>query len=457
LQNKNNEDYLYILSQIGVLTEKEYPLNYGNRRLAKTYQYFESRISEFSYKEITRLLKKINQTLLVMIEVNSQSDAFILFESINNTGVPLSAIDLIKNYTLAEAEKQGALNIDDAFKKWQIIANNLNNDYGYQERYFRQFYNAYKFRSDIRILGINRATRSNLIKIYEKLLSKNVSAVFNELLEKSEIYKTFINPKEYANEKIYKQSLIDLLHVGASPAYSFLLYLFGIERDDKKIKNIIEFLVKYFVRRNLTNFPATYELDTIFIRLVEQCEANRDKATDDLVVEFLSKPDYLISQNIFEERLKGNIYIENTEITRFILCYIEQKNQDKETYVDLWQKNEKNKYIWTIEHIFPEGEKIPKSWVDMIAKGNYQEAETLQGELVHTLGNLTITGFNPELSNRPFLDKRDMKDKLGKNKKGYKNGLFLNEKIAKLSKWTAEDIKNRTKELIKKAIQYFEI
>jgi len=457
LQNKNNDDYLYILGQIGVLPESDYPLNYGNRRLSKTYQYFESRIFGFTYKETINLLKKINQTLLVMIEVSNQSDAFILFESINNTGVPLSAIDLIKNYTLAEAEKQNVLNIDDAFKKWQLIAENLNNDYNYQERFFRQFYNAYKFRKDIRIKGVNRETRSNLIKIYEKLLSKNIEGIFNELIEKSNKYRIFIKPQEYASGKIYTQSLLDLLHVEAAPAYSFLLYLFEKEQDDHIKKNIIDFLVKYFVRRNLTNFPATYELDTIFSKLVEKCELSESDNIDKIVISFLTKSEYLSEQNIFEEKLKGQLYLENTDLARFILCYLEQKNQNKETYVDLWQKNEKNKYIWTIEHIFPEGEKIPKPWVEMISNGNIEKAEKLQGELVHTLGNLTITGFNPELSNRPFLDKRNMKDRAGKKYTGYKNGLYLNKNIAKLTKWTAEDIKIRTQNLTSEAIKYFKI
>ena len=50
-----------------------------------------------------------------------------------------------------------------------------------------------------------------------------------------------------------------------------------------------------------------------------------------------------------------------------MLCSIEAKNQTKEIYADLWARDNNKKYVWTIEHIFPEGENIPATWVQMIA------------------------------------------------------------------------------------------
>jgi hypothetical protein len=110
--------------------------------------------------------------------------------------------------------------------------------------------------------------------------------------------------------------------------------------------------------------------------------------------------------------------------------------------------------LWTIEHIFPEGKNIPNDWVNMIAGGDKEKAIDLQEEYVHRLGNLTLTGFNPSLSNFAFIKKRDRSNKAGKAI-GYKNKLWLNRAIAKKHKWTIEDIEKRTEELVDGAIKLF--
>jgi uncharacterized protein with ParB-like and HNH nuclease domain len=66
-------------------------------------------------------VSKINQLIVVHISVSSQADAFTLFETLNNRGVPLSAIDIIKNKMLAEMAKQHRMNIDDSYEQWQAI------------------------------------------------------------------------------------------------------------------------------------------------------------------------------------------------------------------------------------------------------------------------------------------------------------------------------------------------
>jgi hypothetical protein len=134
----------------------------------------------------------------------------------------------------------------------------------------------------------------------------------------------------------------------------------------------------------------------------------------------------------------------------------------------LFDRDRGNKLIWTIEHIFPEGERIPKAWVDVIANGDEKKAKELQREYVHKLGNLTITGYNSNLSNKPFIEKRD-RTKINESNKeiniGYNNGLHLNEYIYYCDKlanklrdiWQVEDIQNRTKLIVDEAIKLYSI
>jgi uncharacterized protein with ParB-like and HNH nuclease domain len=107
--NSNLEDYKWIFAQeiTEVKTTKK-PKNLGNRQISKAFQYFLRRLNEvdednepkYSFDSVKKLLTKLNSATLVKIDVATHADAFTLFETLNNRGVPLSAIDLIKNKLL---------------------------------------------------------------------------------------------------------------------------------------------------------------------------------------------------------------------------------------------------------------------------------------------------------------------------------------------------------------------
>ena len=120
----------------------------------------------------------------------------------------------------------------------------------------------------------------------------------------------------------------------------------------------------------------------------------------------------------------------------------------QETWTDLWRRTDKKVFVWTIEHIFPEGQNIPESWVNMIANGDKELAKKYLEEYTHKIGNLTITGYNSTLGNKSFEEKRDRKSKDGQRFIGYKNGLDINREIATMDKWTVDDIKTRTVTLV---------
>ena len=457
-QNNNFEDYKAILNEIGIYNDPTFkkPANLGNRRLYKIYNYILKRISSISDDEIKRFLDKINSAVIVKIEVNNYSDAYTLFESLNNRGLPLSAMDLIKNKILSEIDKRHksgeiGIDIDEAFELWKRITENIE-DYGVQERFIRQYYNAFRYDDKIRVKDFPRATKSVLIKIYEQLIERDPEFILNELVSKSVIYNRFISP--IPNGELY-YDLLDLLHVGAAPSYTLLLYLFSKYDDTNFLKEVVKFLVKYFVRRNITDFPATRDLDRIFMGLVDTFE-NSGEIDVNFIVSYLAKAERLADIETFKNKIIGDIYTNNTAMARFILCKIEESHMTKETWKDLWIKDKSNKYVWTIEHIFPEGRNIPKDWIWMITNGDEERAKELQEKCVHKLGNLTLTAYNKNLSNFSFIKKRDRKDDQG-NYIGYKNGLYLNRKLAEKDKWTILDIERRTKELMREVLELFAV
>lgn len=466
-QKNNNEDYKAILKELNLLRDvsstvanignrrnvSSKAVNIGNRRIYKAYQYFKKRLERLKDSDLLGILDRTNSALLVKIEVNSHSDAFLLFEGLNNRGLPLSAVDLIKNNVLSVLEKKNIKPIDEAFADWCCFIDNLS-DYTVQERFLRQYYNAFKYKESVGIPNISKATRSNLIRIYDTLISRDPSGIFEGLVRKAAIYNQFIDPESCPCEAEIGKGLRDLQNVGAAPSYAFLLYLFSEHYKAIPLPGVVTLLVKYFIRRNITDYPATRDLDTIFMDLIETCE--KGPISLDLITTFLTDPKRFSQLGHFAERLQGNIYEENTDAARFILTQIEESRATRENAKDLWARGQNGRLVWSIEHIFPEGEKIPAEWKLMIADGDSNMAESLRAEYTHRIGNLTLSAYNSKLFNYPFEKKRDLKD----NKEeyiGYKNGLYLNQYLKDKLQWTIEDIMHRTNELTAEAISIFKL
>ena len=85
----------------------------------------------------------------------------------------------------------------------------------------------------------------------------------------------------------------------------------------------------------------------------------------------------------------------------------------------------------------------------MIAGGDKELAKQYRADYVHTLGNLTITGYNQNLSNMAFKQKRDRKSKDRTKEVGYRNGLFLNHDVVSEDDWTIDKIQKRTDFIVK--------
>ena len=376
---------------------------------------------------------------------------------------------LMKNLIMARAEKVG-LTVDECFEQWKELLEYLTDDYATQERFFRYYYNAFKnklnepFRKDDLKkkdpLGIV-ATKSNLLQIYEKLINYDLQGFLDQILTVGRI---FAELRDMEDDKTpYRRALLDLSRIQGVPSYQLLMFLIHdkeeLQLTEDVIIRIVNLLKIFFVRRNVTDYPGTRDLNRIFMDTIASIENTGVKgdAVYATVVDILSK--WVASDELFEKRLNGDIYKENIGATRFILCALAQKSMTKETWTDLWEykqyeKSNHNVFIWTIEHIFPEGENIPQAWVDMIAGGNRDLANEYLQKYVHKLGNLTITGYNSSLSNFSFVQKRDRTNKEGKFI-GYKNGLEVNHELANKDGWTINDIEERTERLVNEVLDLY--
>lgn len=476
VQNHNQDDYNFIMTELGLKKSASTKHSYfGVRKVSRCYSHFlylmdkEMEGMEPNEKVVFLLgkLDKLKQAMLVKMEVSTHSDAYVLFESLNNRGTPLTAIDLMKNLIMAKAENN-KLTTDDCFNRWQQLLTYLSDDYSSQERFFRQYYNAFKhslndpFRSDNDRkkdpLGVV-ATKSNLLNIFEKLISKDLPLFLEDILKCGKYYSMLILQDQ--DDNAFKKNLEDLEHIQGAPSYLLLMYLLKYQTElqlsDANINKVIELLNKYFVRRNLTDYPGTRDLTRIFMDIITRIEDDEPKGVEviKLVVEILSNSNNCASDELFRQRLEGDIYKDNVGAARYILCKLAENAMTQETWTDLWARTPKNVYIWSIEHIFPEGENIPQCWIDMIAGGDANLAKKYLNEYTHKIGNLTITGYNSTLSNKSFVEKRDRQSKDGKRFIGYKNGLDINKDIAQKDSWTIDDIKARTTAMVDELIKIY--
>lgn len=476
VQNYNKDDYDVVMYENGlrksVATKHAY---YPLRKIYKCYKYYLDRIDkELEGKDVNAaisLLKekydKVKQAMLVKIEVSSHSDAYVLFESLNNRGTPLTAIDLMKNLIMARAESNN-LTIDDCFNRWQLLLSNLSDDYGVQERFFRQYYNAFKHKLNEPFmseedkkkdpLGVI-ATRSNLLNIFEALINKDLPGFLDDILVCGEIYSWLI--LQDGDETTFRSALEDLDHIQGAPSYLLLMFLIKNKTDlginDNQINNLIRLLAKYFVRRNVTDYPNTRDLTRIFMDIISKIEEGGlvGDAVMTTIIDILSSSNNCASDEQLEKSLKGDVYKDNVGATRYILCKLAESAMTQESWTDLWKRTDKKVFVWTIEHIFPEGDNIPQCWVDMIANGDRKLADQYREDYTHKIGNLTITGYNSTLGNKSFEEKRDRKSKDGQRFIGYKNGLEINKEIAEKEQWTIEDIQKRTDDLVAELLKVY--
>ena len=502
-QEKNYEDYLYLFKKVGIASNDLVPQPYWTRRnIFKAFDYFTNKIINYDFGQLDILLEKINNLRFVFISANDHNEAYLMFETINDRGVQLTAMDIIKNKLLMTLERN-QIDINIAFTKWKELIDNLSESSNH-DRFLRHYYNAFKINSEIKLAKFPLATSTKLIEIYLELIQKfdgkvdplnkknQIEYFFEDLLSKSKIYKQYVDPTDKVKDKsdVINNVLFDLENIGAVTCYTSLLYLFSLKEEDfeyqylkdddlkisKKdysIYRVLEFYRNYYVRRNITDFPGTRDLDSIQIDLIQKCDEilkEKKKLTSKMIIDIImigkGKP---ASIKEFRDILLNSMYDSNVGMTRFVLSFLNETFDSNENLQpNLWLRNTKKKLIWTIEHVFPEGDNIPEEWIKMIGNGNKELAKEYQAEHVHRLGNLTLSGYNSKLSNKSFNDKKTniVETILGVPiHVGYQNGLALNNieyeiknkpfTLATAEELTVEHIEARTKVIVDHLLKLF--
>lgn len=470
--NKNDFEYLiqhYILKQ-----PSREPSSFKNRKVARNFNCFWDCVKDKDIDQLKELYKKICSLTFISAEVDEQQAAFTLFETMNNRGLPLSAIDLIKSSYMRETK--------DSSSNWGNLISILGNEAN-QEQFLRNNYNAFRkeynninvpITRDTKYELASKATKSNVIKIYNEIIRRQhnfmefltTNAKFNSLLTGEE------SPQIEVSDKL-QEVFKDFRNANATSSFIILLFLLRNQTpygfSDEQLLCLFRLTLKFFIRRNLTNSPATGAIPQILMDIITEInmlqEVRFKDVYDILYNTFVNKTS---SDEIVREILQGDIYDTNRDMARYLLCSLctfDRSNERK--YIDLWDKGKNGeKYIWTIEHIMPEGNEeasnTPACWKNMIREEEQYSQYTDKNiiELVkkyrHKFGNLTMTGYNSNLGNKSFNEKKNRKDANGQPI-GYNNGLSLNEDVFSKNTWHIEDIIKRTKSIVEQIMAELKI
>ena len=349
-QNMNDEDFSFILFDKGIINgHRDRPKNFGNRRIAKAYKHFCKLIDEAiaelkkdnsNISEVGALFSivcKFESAIMVGIEVDTNKDAYMLFESLNHRGIPLSALDLIKNTLIASADNMS--DADNSYDIWKQILNNVgSDDYAVQERFFRQYYNAFREELNAPYSSPDKkyylgylATRTTLLDIYEKMIKSDYKALLDDLLIKSQKYALITNNSD--EEYVYSSALADLERISGAPSYILLLYVMSnqdkLGLTDESIKEITKTLITFFVRRNVTDIPNTRKLTQLFIDIIGEIKTMQGTPILNTIREKLISVS--ASDETFESKLRGSIYDENPEATRFICAALKHSIRQRKS------------------------------------------------------------------------------------------------------------------------------
>ncbi|NLA64887.1 MAG: DUF262 domain-containing protein [Leucobacter sp.] len=454
LQRDNDRDYRHVLADSGLDIEDPRPPWVGNRRIKKAYGHFLARIEEeaaTSNRSILEaafdLLRRVKQANIVKLEMQSHADAFTLFESLNNRGMPLTPIDLIKNSLLGKADQPGGFGIDAAYDAWSSWLEALGDDYSTQERFFRYFYDAMKDEFGFALQGAREATRSNVIRIYEAMIDRDLALSITQLSAGVRAFSMLMGSDTPASTDL-ETAFKRLRRAQGLPGHVLLLHLLimrdELAIDDRLLVQITDLLTAFFVRRNMTNLPATSATVRLMMDLIQKLRTA--EPADFMQILRTSLAAVSADDEHFERILLGPVYDLNTDVVRFILTDIAEQGMTRETFQDLWVRTDtrgKSTFVWSIEHVLPQGELTPQ-WIDML--GGSEAATSAHEQYRHHLGNLTITGYNSSLGQRSFTAKRDHQDKQG-NWIGYRNQLNLNSDLAQQETWGVQEIQERSSRL----------
>ena len=410
-------------SLLALIEQRELPTNLS-LRVTENFAFFEEQVKKLG-ANLPELCHGLAKLIVVDIALSrDQDNPQLIFESMNSTGRALSQADLIRNFILMGLEPAHQIQLyTDHWRPMEV-------DFG-QEGYgshfdsFMRHYLTFKTGEIPNVRAVYEAFKSHART--PDMDAAGVDALVADIHNFAGFYCAMALGKE-TNKKL-AEAFRDLRELKVDVAYPFLLELyddFANERlESNDFEDIVRLVEAYVFRRAACAIP-TNSLNKTFATFGRALR--KDSYLESVRAHLLTLPSYRRfpkDEEFKREFVVRDLY--NFPRRSYWLRRLENHDRKERVPVD----------EYTIEHILPQNENLSAKWRDDLGP----DWRRVQEIWLHTLGNLTLTGYNAEYSDRPFSDKRDMKG-------GFRESpLKLNEGLSGLDKWNEDAIKHRAERL----------
>jgi uncharacterized protein with ParB-like and HNH nuclease domain len=405
-----------------------------NHLISECYDYFQNRIKKESPNTIETDISKLWSKLLervYVVHINAFNDfnAFQLFETLNDRGLELSAVDLIKNFLLQKVSRNEG-KLKDCVSQWTKMFENVRDIEPI--KFFRR-YMLSSLKGKVSERRLNKALRSIIER--EKWDIDKILTFARDLNKKSIIY-SHIYKANFLNASKINKKLQDLHLVEVAPSYTLLLKLFPLYESgllsEENIIEVLEMIEIFHIRWGVCG-QSTSALDTIYNDISTSSIPILESVKNRLNKEIKENVDDTVFENNFVKRS----FKPSEKRTKYIHWRLSKPTG--ETMINIGE-------IWT-EHIMPQT--LSKDWIEYLKnKTGLSENDIIEkhkGNL-DRIGNLTIIKgkWNDEMKNNLFEIKKNHYEK---------SEFSITKDLCKRGDWTFKEIEERSKSLSELAVK----
>lgn len=377
------------------------------------------------------LYAAIGKLEIISITLDQGDNAQMIFESLNSTGLALTEGDKIRNYILMGLPPKDQNKYYDHY--WAKIEKCTDKDVSG----FIRDYLSVKQQITPTISNVYRA-----FKEYAENAGLQKDTLLTDILKYARFYEKLLICKSGLNEQKLDDCLYRMMRLEIVVTRPFLMEILRLNQDGKltvdEVLQIFLITENYLFRRNICEVP-TNALNKIFLNLNKEI-LRYDNTSDQYVAKFIyalrSKKEsgrFPDDEEFTEALASKQVYLMRGKYKAYLFERFENYGtvETKDVYTHL------DNNVYTIEHIMPQH--LTPAWTESLGAN----AEEIHETWLHRLANLTLTGYNPNLSNKPFREKRDAEEG------GYKvSGLKMNQKISTKDSWGLPELEERNDEMI---------
>lgn len=434
-RRKGDEFYKLLLTRTdretlkAIVGQHDYPSPQSDR-IVENYTTFTNRLAA-GKAVVETICKGLGKLIMVDIALSREHDnPQLIFESMNSTGRELSQADLIRNFVLMGLEP------DHQTRLYEHYWHPMEQDFG-QAAYTAHFDSFMRH-----YLTVRTGTIPRLGDVYEayKAYARQVQSkggTIEDLVKEVRAYARHycVIALGHKTDAKLADAFQDIRELKVDVAYPFLLEVFDDfaqqRLSEAEFHEVLRLVEAYVFRRAICAIP-TNSLNKTFANFARSID--KDNYRSSVRSYFFGMKSYRRfprDEEFIQELKTRDLY--NFPRRSYWLRRFENHGRKERVHVD----------DYTIEHILPQDPNLSAEWRQELGP----DAEQVQERWLHTLGNLTLTGYNSEYSNRPFREKRDMKD-------GFKHSpLRVNEGLSSTETWDEAAIQARAARLAKEATQ----